>query len=250
MAKNVKDVNEADFATSVLARSQEVPVVVDFWAPWCGPCRMLGPVLERLAAEPNAHFELVKVNTDINPGLSMRYQVRGIPAVKAFRNGQVVAEFVGARPEPMVRDFLKQLDDGQRPNAAREGGVRRVLKNTAGRVAQAREWLQQGHGCEAQTLLEGAQEPEAQTLLPLARWLCQLSRGQGLTGQAAVDDAYRQAASAMQQREISAVLYHLLVAHSAASPEQRPQVRQIMEGVFKLVPEDNELAKRYQEFLA
>jgi putative thioredoxin len=96
------EVNQANFQREVIQRSHQQAVVVDFWAPWCGPCRMLTPLLERLATEPNSKFILAKVNSDENPGLSMQYGVQGIPNVKAFRRGQVVDEFVGAQPEPMV----------------------------------------------------------------------------------------------------------------------------------------------------
>ena len=103
------DVTEETFERDVVERSREQPVVVDFWAEWCGPCHALAPVLEQAVAERNGDVTLVKVDVDSNPELSRRYGVHGIPAVKAFRNGQVVREFVGAQPPRVVANFLDDL---------------------------------------------------------------------------------------------------------------------------------------------
>ena len=104
------------FGREVLDASAGMPVLVDFWAPWCGPCRMLGPILDDLAREYAGRLKVVKVNTDEEPQLAQRFQIRGIPAVKLFRDGKVVGEFVGAQPAGAVRAFVKphlvaQADD-------------------------------------------------------------------------------------------------------------------------------------------
>ena len=102
-------VNETDFEYEVLSYSQNTPVVVYFWADWCKPCKMLGPLLESLTSEANGAFRLAKVDVDENPNLALRYGVRILPTVKAFSEGEVVAEFVGAQPNQRVRDFLSRL---------------------------------------------------------------------------------------------------------------------------------------------
>ena len=117
----VIDATDATFTRDVIERSHQLPVVVDCWAPWCGPCRVLGPILERLAYERDGQVQLVKVNTDENPQVAQALQVEGIPAVFAFVGGQLVNKFVGAVPEEQVRSFYDSLIPSEADIKAAEG---------------------------------------------------------------------------------------------------------------------------------
>jgi putative thioredoxin len=125
------DVTEDQFQTAVVERSRELPVVVDFWAPWCGPCRQLTPALERAAEARAGKVELVKVNTDENQSISRAFQIQGIPAVKAFKDGREVAQFVGAIPPAKVEAFFDALvpsEAEQLVAAGDEASLRRALE--------------------------------------------------------------------------------------------------------------------------
>ncbi|MDP2291460.1 MAG: tetratricopeptide repeat protein [Actinomycetota bacterium] len=103
------DVTDATFQTEVIERSHEVPVIVDLWAPWCGPCQTLGPIIEKVVAATEGKVVLVKVDTDQNPAISQAFEVQSIPAVYALKNGAVVDGFMGAYPEHIVQQFVDSL---------------------------------------------------------------------------------------------------------------------------------------------
>lgn len=132
MSEHALDVGLADFTQHVIEESKRRPVVVDFWAPWCGPCKSLKPILEKLAAEYGGKFLLAKINSDENQELAARYGVRGIPSVKAFVDGEAVDEFSGALPEGEVRAFLDRLVPGPADELRRQAAAARTAGDAAG----------------------------------------------------------------------------------------------------------------------
>lgn len=173
------DVTDASFEQDVLERSMQVPVVVDLWAPWCGPCRTLGPTIEKVVAETEGKVELAKVNVDENPRIAATFQVQSIPAVFAISDRTVVDSFIGALPEHAVRQFVEGLVPGlseidQLVAAGDEESLRRALEHDPGHdgavVALAELLVGRGDTDEALALLERIPETaEVRRVRALAR---------------------------------------------------------------------------------
>jgi putative thioredoxin len=185
------DVQDATFEADVMERSMTTPVVVDLWAPWCGPCRTLGPLLEKVVGETDGKVVLAKINVDENPGASAAFRVQSIPAVYAIKGGQVVDGFMGAQPEPAIRDFVTKLivDEFSGELAALlakgdEESLRKAVEIDGENVQAvgmlAMLLLGQGDAAEAIAVLQaGPDDPNLEALLTQAREMAMPSDAQG-----------------------------------------------------------------------
>lgn len=247
---SVFDVDEAGFEQRVLERSRSLPVVVDFWAAWCGPCRTLTPLLERTARAREGQVELAKVDVDRNQAIALRFGVQGIPAVKAFRDGRVALEFTGAVPAPQVEQFFDALVPSEAERLASEGAaegdeaaLRRALELEPGNPEAARELgrilLRRGEVEEALPVLESAAGDF------LAAGLAARARLSLVGGE--LQDAF----AAWDAGDHAAALERLEEAFAAAEDAgRRDLIRQAMVGIFTELGADDPLAREHRRRLA
>lgn len=240
------DVTEATFDEQVIERSRETPVVVDFWAEWCGPCRQLAPLIEQAVAARSGEIALAKVNIDQNPALAQMYRVSSIPAVKAFKGGDVVDEFVGLLPPPQLDAFLTKLVPTAADRlvaAGDEQSLREALVHDAGhvaaRVALGRLLINEERGDEAREVLEPASfDPIAESLLARLE----------LAGAESPDIAAGLAA--LERDDYDGALSHLIDAVGGADEELRERLRQVVVGVFGQLGDQHPLVLKHRKRLA
>jgi putative thioredoxin len=247
-ATHAVDVNTSNFQALVVEASTKMPVVVDFWAPWCAPCRALTPVLEKLAGEYAGRFVLAKVNSDENPELATQFGVRGIPNVKAFVGGEVIAEFSGALPEGKVRQFLEEILPSPADDLQMEAFAR---YRSDGNVDAALALLDEAQKLDPQSedvkfnraalLLEGGRNADAraiiETLTPLAQMddrvselKARLDLADGAAGAGSADALEKRVAGNEADLDARLQLAHVYVS--------REDYRQALEQLLAIVQRD------------
>ena len=232
------EINEKDFEQDVLERSYNIPVVLDFWAPWCGPCRAIGPMLEKLADEQEGKFVLAKVNVDENPALAQSFQISSIPAVKAVKEGVIANEFLGALPEPAIREFIDGLIPSEADSLAQQG----------------QDLQEQGKDQGAESLFRAAlskDERQPKALLGLARLLA--GKDENTDALALID---RIPANSREYDEAQQLAAQIRVKQTGANADDEAAYREKIEADPNDLDSRFELAQilaastRYEESLA
>lgn len=273
MATNfIVDANETNFEYEVISYSLNTPVVVDFWAPWCQPCKVIGPLLESLATEAQGNFRLARVNVDENPTLALRFGVRSIPTVKAFSAGQVVTEFVGLQPETRIREFVSKLAPPSEAALALEKANSLLIEQDWGRAEQIFRKLEETDAANpviqlglAKTLLGQGKAPEAafilrnfpaskeyvsaEKLVPLAETIVKMTHAE-LPEETDLDAAFHTAIRLASRAKFEAAMDGLLDLLRQDKRYRSGKARQIMLSILELYGSEDPTGRQYRAELA
>jgi putative thioredoxin len=267
----IKIVSESDFEYEVIAYSNQIPVIVDFWAEWCRPCKTLTPVLEKLAEDAQGTFRLAKVNVDDNPNLALRFNVRSIPNVKAFRDGQVISEFLGLQPEPRVKEFIRNLapsqidlllEKGQSQLEAMkwlEAGnsfhqfLAKSPKHPAGLLGLLKSSLMQGSFSDVKHIIEEFPPSQEYAHMELLRPLLDALVGEK-SGQETNDDTlaavYRNAIRLIMRGNLPAAMDGLIDILRQNKHYRNDVARNVLLGLFEVLGNNHPLTQQYRRELA
>ena len=247
----ISDVSEQEFEAKVIERSKQVPVVVDFWAEWCGPCRTLGPALEKAVQARNGDVELAKLDTDRNPNIAMKYEIASIPAVKAFKDGEVVAEFIGAIPPARIEAFLNEIVPSEADRLAESGdedSLRKALeldpRNATAAIGLGRILLDRAETEQALELLKPFPHDFVADGLAARAELSASANGSGA-------DELQRAFAAWDDGNPEEALEQLQSVLSAEQdPDRKDQLRRVMVAIFTELGTDHPLAREHRRRLA
>ncbi len=240
------DVTDSTFESEVIERSRTLPVVVDFWAEWCGPCRQLGPVIERAVADREGKVELAKIDVDANPGVARAFGIQSIPAVKAFRDGRVVAEFVGAQPPTAVNSFLDSLLPSEADGLVAQGdeaSLRRAVELEPTRpdaaVPLARILLDRGDADDALAVV--SKVPGSFAADGIAARIALLRREPPLD----LDEAFTALDAGDHQKALD-----VLIAALPSADGAKDDIRRVVVGILDELGVENPLARESRRRLA
>jgi putative thioredoxin len=252
-----------DFSKDVINRSKSIPVLVDFWAEWCGPCRILGPVLERLAAKYEGRFELVKVNTDVNQEIAAKYGIRGIPNVKLFINGNVADEFTGALPEHSVEQWLKKAipgkhskdienvkeliskDENEKASVILEKLIKDEPDNSELKVLLARSILFRDHEKAEKLALESEDNVENLEIIDSIKTIAHLFSLNGINNSDA-SVKYKSAIEELKKKNFDAALEKFIDVIKTDRSIDDDGARKACIAIFKLLGEENVITLRHR----
>ncbi len=267
----IKTVTESDFEYEVLAFSNQVPVIVDFWAEWCVPCKTLTPLLEKLTEDAQGTFRLAKINVDDNPKLALRYSVRSIPNVKAFRDGQVTSEFLGLQPESRVKEFIRNLasskidlllEKGQSQLESMswleaESSFRQFLQKSpnhpAGLLGLLKSSLMEGKFQESLQIIEDFPPSQEYTRKELLLPLLNALNSENLKLEMNADElnaTYRNALRLISRGNLPAAMDGLIDIIRQDKHYRDDEARKVLLGLFEVLGDSHSLTQQYRRELA